>query len=105
MATIEVIGKVQSFFYEGKGMVVTESYKTDSGEMRDTLYKVWLNKPAAVSIGDEVKVRGFVSARLNEFRDDSGQLKQYVDINVNNPLVVLTEPSANMMPTHESAPF
>lgn len=105
MATIEVIGKVQSFFYEGKGMVVVESYKGENGEMRDTRYKVWLNKPSSVNIGDEVKVRGFVSARLNEFRDDSGQLKQYVDINVNNPLVTLSEPSAPMTPTHTNAPF
>lgn len=105
MATIEIVGKVSSFFYEGKGMVVTESYTTDSGDTRDTKYKVWLNKPAAVNLGDEVKVRGYVSARLNEFRNDSGQLKQYVEINVNNPLVVLNEPGAVMAPTHESAPF
>jgi len=108
MAIIKVKGSISQVFYEGKGLVVTESYETKTGDTVNKRYTVWLNKPTTLDVGDTVQVEGLYSSEIDNWTNKEGEAKQSIKVNINNPLVVPAEPlnvKGLFEATHEPSPF
>ena len=118
MASIKVKGTVSRVFYEGKGLEVSESFKTRAGESITKRYTVWLTQPGIHDVGDEVWVEGLFSAEIDNWTNPDGSPKlnregqpgQSVKVAINNPSVTPADPvqviKGIFEPTHsEPAPF
>jgi hypothetical protein len=109
MAIIKVKGAITRVFYEGKGIEVTESYETKTGDTINKRYTVWLKQPTTLEAGDVVQVEGLYSSEIDNWTNKEGEAKQSIKVSINNPLVVPAEPlnivKAIFEPTHEPSPF
>jgi hypothetical protein len=118
MAIIKVKGAITRVFYEGKGLEVTESYETKTGDTINKRYTVWLKQPTTLDVGDTVQVEGLFSAQIEKWVNQDGTAKlnqdgepgQTLKLIINNPLVVPAEPlnivKGIFEPTHsEPSPF
>jgi hypothetical protein len=110
MASIKVKGTISRVFYEGKGLEVTESYETKTGETINKRFTVWLKSPTSFDIGDTVQVEGLYSAEIDNWTNKEGEAKQSIKVSINNPQIVPTEPLGIIKgifePTHsEPSPF
>ena len=110
MASIEVKGIITRIFYEGKGLEVSETFNTKSGESITKRYTVWLNQPTLLTEGSPVSVKGLYSAEIDNWTNKDGESKQSIKVSINNPQVIPTEVSGIvrdiMQPTHqEPLPF
>lgn len=105
MALIEIKGKISRIFYNNKGLEVTESYETKTGETKEKRYTVWLNSPTVLETGTDVTVKGLHSAEIDEWTDKEGKTRHSVKVSLNNPLVIPGETSGVSQTTHEELPF
>jgi hypothetical protein len=109
MAVIEVKGSITRVFYEGKGLEVTETFETKTGDTINKRYTVWLKQPTTLDVGDVVSVKGLYSSEIDNWTNKDGEAKQSIKVSINNPQVIPTEPSSNVgalfEPTHEKTPF
>jgi len=110
MASIEVKGTITRIFYEGKGLEVSETFNTKSGESITKRYTVWLNSPTVLSEGSAVSVKGLYSSEIDNWTNKEGESKQSIKVSINNPQVIPSDPSGIirdiMQPTHpEPLPF
>ena len=110
MAIIKVKGAITRVFYEGKGIEVTESYETKTGDTINKRYTVWLKQPTTLEAGDVVQVEGLYSSEIDNWTNKEGEAKQSIKVSINNPLVVPSEPlnivKGIFEPTHsEPSPF
>lgn len=106
MALIEVKGKISRVFWNDKGLEITESYETKTGETKEKRYTVWLNTPTVLQVGTEVNVKGLHSTEIDEWTDKEGKIRNTVKVIVNNPLVIpIDSPNGVASTTHEELPF
>lgn len=86
MATINIEGAtVSRLIPNNKGFEAVETYKLRDGNMGETKYTVWTDEQ--VQVGQLVDVRGLLSTRLEEFKNESGQLIRFARAHVNRPTV------------------
>jgi len=109
MASIKIKGAISRVFYEGKGLEVTESYETKTGDTINKRYTVWLKQPTTLDIGDTVQVEGLYSADIDNWTNKEGEAKQSIKVSINNPQVIPSDPinvvKSLFEPTHEPSPF
>lgn len=103
MALIEVKGKITKLFWENKGLEVTETFNTKTGQTINRTYAVWLGKQSPFQVGDAVTVKGLYSAEVDKYVNKNGETKETVKVSINNPLVTYTDEAP--LPTHEPLPF
>ncbi len=102
MAVIEVKGTISRIFYENKGLEVTESFDTKTGDTINKRYTVWLKQPTNLSVGDGVSVKGLYSSEIDNWTNKDGEAKQSIKVSINNPQVIPTEPSGSVDSLFES---
>jgi hypothetical protein len=109
MAIIKVKGAITRVFYEGKGIEVTESYETKTGDTINKRYTVWLKQPTTLEAGDVVQVEGLYSSEIDNWTNKEGEAKQSIKVSINNPNVTAADPvqliKSIFEPTHEPSPF
>lgn len=109
MAIIKVKGAITRVFYEGKGIEVTESYETKTGDTINKRYTVWLKQPTTLEAGDTVQVEGLYSSEIDNWTNKEGEAKQSIKVSINNPNVTSADPvqliKSIFEPTHEPSPF
>lgn len=72
------------------GFTASIPYKFQ-GEERKQYIKVWTSEQ--VSEGDLLDITGEPSARLSEYTDKAGVLKQVAELHINNPTIKGNEPA------------
>lgn len=84
MSEVVVSGVVGRVFFDGKGASVEERYKSKSGDERVQRWSCWFQTPHGLTVGDQVVVRGLLSAKVGEWTNQSGELKRFVELSINN---------------------
>lgn len=72
---------VQRIFFEGKGIALYESFKSQ-GQDRKSYYTAWFDQAPGFTEGQMVSVSGLLSVKLREY-DKDGQTRQTVDVSLN----------------------
>jgi hypothetical protein len=68
---------------------VVEEYTANNGEVWRRKWSVWFNAQLVeLAKGDWVELEGDLSTKVSEWTNKEGQVKQIIDHNVNNPVVV-----------------
>lgn len=84
MSEVLVHGVVGRVFFDGKGASVEERYKSKNGDDRVQRWSCWFQLPHGLVQGDQVSVRGLLSAKVDEFTNQQGELKRFVGLSINN---------------------
>lgn len=84
MSEVIVSGVVGRIFFDGKGASVEERYKSKNGDERVQRWSCWFATPHGLSAGDQVLVRGLLGAKVGEWTNQSGELKRFVELSINN---------------------
>ncbi len=68
---------------------VVEEYTANNGEVWRRKWSVWFNAQLVeLAKGDWVELEGDLSTKVSEWTNKEGQVRQIIDHNVNNPVVV-----------------
>ena len=84
MSEVLVHGVVGRVFFDGKGASIEERYKSKNGDDRVQRWSCWFQTPHGLVPGDQVSVRGLLSAKVDEFTNQQGELKRFVGLSINN---------------------
>ena len=84
MSEVLLHGVVGRVFFDGKGASVEERYKSKSGDDKVQRWSCWFQTPHGLVPGDQVSVRGLLSAKVSEWTNQQGELKRFVELSVNN---------------------
>jgi hypothetical protein len=104
MAAVKVEGTVTRIFFEGKGIGLTETYKSQSGEDWTRKWTLWFTTDPNLAEGDKLSVTGSLSTKVVDFKGQDGETKQIVEASVNNAVIIgeVTKATASAA---VSAPF
>ena len=113
MATIEVKGTATRIFYEGKGVEVTEFYKSKDGEIRKKTYTAWFEQPVDFAVNTEGVFRGLLSTVIDNWKDKegnpvmstvTGEPGQSVKVSINGTTFTPSKEQAQVPPTWTEVP-
>lgn len=68
----------------GVGLVVVESYKDKSGELREKKPVAWFDSDPGVQIGEKISVSGIVTAKVDEWTGNDGQVRQTAKVSLSS---------------------
>jgi len=84
MALIEIRDAEVTREIAGYGVVVAESYKDKSGDIRKNYYTVWTKEN--LRVGDLLNIKGVLTVKLDTY-EKNGQQQYKAAANVNNPTI------------------
>ena len=90
MAIAYVTGTVERVLsgnFAGVGLVITESYKSKTGEDRTTRYTCWFDEDPGTAVGATITVSGAISAKVDEWTDKDGQPRVSAKLSLNKAKV------------------
>lgn len=93
MAKVVVNGIIENLdtYAQGSKTIarVTEEYTANNGEVWRRKWSVWFDaQRVELAKGDFVKLEGDLSTKVSEWTNKEGKVKQIIDHNINNPLLV-----------------
>jgi len=88
MAAVKVEGIVKKIFFEGKGVSITETYKSQSGEDYTRTWTAWFTTDPNLAEGDKLSVTGLLSTKIEEFQGQDGKPKQKIALSINNSVIL-----------------
>lgn len=92
MARVQVKNAIVLRAIRDMGFACAERYTTRNGEQKQTNYTVWVDNASDIPPNDStVNVEGNVSARAEEFQNQSGETIRYGAIHINQPIITMVE--------------
>jgi single-stranded DNA-binding protein len=68
----------------GVGLVVVESYTDRDGQLREKKPVAWFDSDPGVQIGEKVNVSGIVTAKVDEWTGNDGQVRHSAKISLSS---------------------
>jgi hypothetical protein len=95
----------------GTGFNAQTAYRQRNGETSVQKFTVWSDEQ--IHVGDVVNIEGLVSAKVEEFTNDKGELIRYAAIHINKPTITgsqagpehVSQRSVGSVPSDMEAPF
>ena len=100
MAFISIKKATVNRIIEGYGFEAINKFTDRNGNERTERFTVW-TKDQAPGVGQIVDINGSLSAKVEEFTNNQGELIRYAAVHVNNPEISVVDDQ----PVLEDAPF
>jgi len=100
MAFVSIKKATVNRIIEGYGFEAINKFTDRNGNERTERFTIW-TKEQAPAVGQTVDINGSLSAKVEEFTNNQGELIRYAAIHVNNPDISVVDDQ----PALEDAPF
>ena len=92
MATLTITGTATRIFFNGKGIEVTETYKTKEGKEATRKFTAWFTDDPQLSVGQSGTFSGLLTTKIDLWTnpdgspklDFSGKQGQSISVSINN---------------------
>lgn len=100
MAFVTIKKATVNRIIDGYGFEAINKFTDRNGTERTERFTVW-EKNQVPGVGQIVDISGILSAKVDEFTNNQGELIRYASIHVNNPEISIVDDQ----PVLEDAPF